>query len=64
MVVVHPVVPSASVINRVSVPTLVSWAVDEAGHPYAGPHGARYVCNVRTDGGRGVATRLRVCLGS
>eukprot|EP00698_Gefionella_okellyi_P005039 TRINITY_DN14633_c0_g1_i1.p1 TRINITY_DN14633_c0_g1~~TRINITY_DN14633_c0_g1_i1.p1 ORF type:complete len:218 (+),score=21.70 TRINITY_DN14633_c0_g1_i1:81-734(+) len=43
IVVTHPVVPPRAVLNSIRIPTMVTWARDDAGHPYAGPHGMRYL---------------------
>eukprot|EP00771_Trimastix_marina_P003829 gnl/Trimastix_PCT/536.p2 GENE.gnl/Trimastix_PCT/536~~gnl/Trimastix_PCT/536.p2 ORF type:complete len:353 (+),score=60.57 gnl/Trimastix_PCT/536:1783-2841(+) len=49
LVLVSPVVPNATAMAAVRTPILLSWASDDStGHPYSGPHGAKYL--VKTTG--------------
>jgi pimeloyl-ACP methyl ester carboxylesterase len=49
IVATHPVAPPSSILGSVRMPTMITWAVDDAktnlnsaGHPYFGPKGAHF----------------------
>jgi pimeloyl-ACP methyl ester carboxylesterase len=39
----QPVIPTVSALHSIRQPVMLTWAIDDDGHPYAGPHGFNYI---------------------